>query len=151
MRGEDAGLPRREAFAVLAAAPEEALVQLWRDSGLPDDGMLLRGPETGLVALRGRVGGGGSPFNFGEATVTRASVKLPSGEIGHAYALGRGREKARISATIDALRQKAEMVAEVDRKILEPLARNLREQDERRRAEIAATRVEFFTMTRGED
>jgi len=49
------------------------------------------------------------------------------------------------------LRQKPEMVAEVDRKILEPLARNLREQDERRRAEIAATRVEFFTMTRGED
>ena len=151
MRGTDAASSRREAFAVLAAAPSEDLVKLWRESGLPDEATLLRGPETGLVALRGRIGGGGSPFNFGEATVTRASVKLPTGEIGHSYALGRDREKARISATVDALRQRPEFAPVVESRILEPLARRLRERDERRRTEIAATRVEFFTMVRGED
>ncbi|WP_158629408.1 phosphonate C-P lyase system protein PhnG [Roseitalea porphyridii] len=36
---------------------------------------LVRGPETGLIALRGRMGGGGAPFNFGEATATRATVR----------------------------------------------------------------------------
>ncbi|WP_309086341.1 phosphonate C-P lyase system protein PhnG [Chelativorans sp.] len=151
MREDDGSRRRREAFAVLAAAPAEMLARLWRESGLPDEGALLRGPETGLVALRGRIGGGGSPFNFGEATVTRASVKLPSGEIGHAYALGRDREKARISANIDALRQKPDFAAAVEEKILGPLRRELQERDEQRRAEIAATRVEFFTMVRGED
>ena len=151
MRREEAAATRRRVFAVLASAPEDMLVKLWRESGLPDEATLLRGPETGLVALRGRIGGGGSPFNFGEATVTRASVKLPSGEIGHAYALGREREKVRISAIVDALHQKPEFASEVDRKILEPLDSELRERDEKRRAEIAATRVEFFTMTRGED
>lgn len=151
MPAEAEMLSRREAMAILARAPGRQLQQLWRESGLPDEASLLRGPETGLVALRGRIGGGGAPFNFGEATVTRASVKLSTGEIGHAYALGREREKVRISAIIDALRQRRQFAAEVDEKILRPLARSLREDDERRRAEIAATRVEFFTMTRGED
>ena len=63
----------------------------------------MRGPETGLVTLRGRIGGGGAPFNFGEATVTRATVRLPGGAIGHAYALGRDKAKARLCAIADAL------------------------------------------------
>lgn len=146
-----ATLSRQEAMAILARAPAGRLTELWRESGLPDDGQLLRGPETGLVALRGRIGGGGAPFNFGEATVTRASVKLPSGEIGHSYALGREQEKARIAATVDALRQRTEFAAATEDKILAPLRRALAEEDEQRRSEVAATRVEFFTMTRGED
>ena len=39
----------------------------------------LRQPENGLVMLRGRVGGDGAPFNLGEATVSRAAVRLASG------------------------------------------------------------------------
>jgi alpha-D-ribose 1-methylphosphonate 5-triphosphate synthase subunit PhnG len=151
MQGDTADLSRSEAMAVLARAPGETLARLWRESGLPDEGVPLRRPETGLVALRGRIGGGGAAFNFGEATVTRASVKLPTGEIGHAYALGREQEKARVSATIDALRQRKEYAASVDEKILAPLRDGLRDEDMRREAEIAATRVEFFTVTRGED
>ena len=42
----------------------------------------LRTAETGLVMLRGRIGGDGAPFNLGEATVTRAAVRLASGEVG---------------------------------------------------------------------
>lgn len=151
MKEEVKLLSRREAMAALASAPVGRLAQLWRESGLPDEGKLVRGPETGLVALRGRIGGGGAPFNFGEATVTRASVKLATGEIGHAYALGREREKARICATIDALRQRAEFATRIDDEILSPLGGEQDEADDRRRAETAATRVEFFTMTRGED
>ncbi len=144
-------MSRREAMAVLASAPADVLARLWRESGLGNDASVIRGPETGLVALRGRIGGGGSPFNFGEATVTRASVKLPTGEVGHAYALGREREKARISATIDALRQRSGLAARIDAEILLPLRDRMRAADDSRRAETAATRVEFFTMTRGED
>lgn len=111
----------------------------------------LRGPETGLVMLRGRVGGTGASFNIGEATVTRATVKLADGSIGHAMTLGRDAEKARLSAVIDALCQSLETAALIDAGIIDPLRRELDQDDERRRQETAATRVDFFTMVRGED
>lgn len=142
---------RREAMAILASAPADSLMSLWRGSALAESGTVLRGPETGLVALRGRIGGRGAPFNFGEATVTRASVKLPTGEVGHAYALGRDKEKVRLSAFIDAFRQKPDLASRIDTEILHPLASELEQRDERRQGETAATRVDFLTMTRGED
>lgn len=148
---EQSQFSRREAMAVLARAPEDRVMALFAASGLPEAATPLRGPETGLVALRGRIGGSGAAFNFGEATVTRASVKLPTGEIGHSYALGRAREKARIAAVIDALAQKPENRARLADAILAPLRAEQREADVRRREETAATQVDFFTMTRGED
>ena len=68
----------------------------------------LRTPENGLVMLRGRVGGDGAPFNLGEATVTRAAVRLVSGETGFAYVLGRDARKARLIAICDAMLQSSE-------------------------------------------
>src|SRR5919197_1789732 len=90
--------PRQAAMATLAHAAPAELQRLWDAAALPREAQSLRGPETGLVTLRGRMGGGGAPFNFGEATVTRATVRLPDGTVGHAYALGRDKEKARLSA-----------------------------------------------------
>ncbi|MDN2568054.1 phosphonate C-P lyase system protein PhnG [Aquibium sp. A9E412] len=142
---------RRAAMAVLAQAPGDMLDRLWRESGLPGEAEMLRGPETGLVGLRGRIGGGGAPFNFGEATATRATVKLPGGEVGHAYALGRDTRKVRIAAILDALARRPEAAATIETAILAPLRAALAEADARRRDETAATRVDFFTMVRGED
>jgi alpha-D-ribose 1-methylphosphonate 5-triphosphate synthase subunit PhnG len=110
----------------------------------------MRPPETGLVTLRGRIGGGGSPFNVGEATVTRASVEL-DGHIGHAYALGRDRKKALQSAICDALYQDETRREMIEQQILRPLRKAEQEADARRAEEIAATKVDFFTMVRGED
>lgn len=142
---------RREVMRALAMAPARELLDLWQASGLPGEAEILRGPETGLVALRGRIGGGGAPFNFGEATVTRATVRIAGGEVGHAYALGRDREKVRVSAIIDALAQRPEHAATIDRAIVEPLRTSLEARDAAKRAETAATKVDFFTMVRGED
>lgn len=142
---------RREAMAVLAGASGEDLAALWEAAGLPGEADMLRGPETGLVALRGRMGGGGGAFNFGEATVTRATVRLPTGEIGHAYALGREKAKARLAAILDALRQRPGLESRIEEMILAPLRRRQAEADAARRAETAATKVDFFTMVRGED
>src|SRR3990170_4555758 len=95
---------RRRAMAVLADSPTHDVVQ--RMSALPvpahDE---LRTPENGLVMLRGRIGGDGAPFNLGEATVTRAAVRLASGETGFAYVLGRDARKARLIAICDAMLQ----------------------------------------------
>ena len=142
---------RKAAMALLAGAQASRLDALLAGSGLSDNAEFLSGPETGLVTVRGRIGGGGAPFNLGEATVTRATVKLPGGEIGHSYALGRDREKARLAAIIDALWQSASHRDDVERAILAPLRSEAEAAERKREEETAATRVEFFTMVRGED
>ena len=101
--------------------------------------------------MRGRIGGDGAAFNTGEATVTRATVRLPSGQIGHAYALGRDKEKVRIAAILDASWCAENTRATVEGKIVAPLAEKAAKADAKRQAETAATKVDFFTMVRGED
>lgn len=142
---------RRQMMAVLAHAPSSRLAGLWRDASFDVAAEPVRGPETGLVTVRGRIGGGGAPFNVGEATVTRATVRLASGEVGHSYALGRDADKARIAATIDALWQKPELRPRLEDLILSPLRLEHDANATRRAAEVAATKVDFFTMVRGED
>jgi alpha-D-ribose 1-methylphosphonate 5-triphosphate synthase subunit PhnG len=140
---------RAEALGVLAHADMPALSAAWETWRDRPEVEMIRGPETGLIMLRGRTGGGGAPFNMGEATVSRASVRLGSGEVGHGYCLGRDTDKARLIAIIDALFQREP--GHVDFAILRPLRDKAYAQDRQRREETAATKVDFFTMVRGED
>lgn len=111
---------------------------------------VLRGPEIGSVMVRGRVGGTGSPFNLGEMTVTRCSVRLKTGEVGHAHVQGRSKDHALRAALIDAALQGPQ--AEATRhQVIRPLAAEEEKARQKRAAKAAATRVEFFTMVRGED
>jgi alpha-D-ribose 1-methylphosphonate 5-triphosphate synthase subunit PhnG len=110
----------------------------------------LREPENGLVMVRGRVGGDGAPFNIGEATVSRAAVRLASGEVGFGHTLGRDRAKARMIALCDALLQSNEFAEVVEAKVLAPLRAALISMRDRKAAETAATRVDFYTLVRGE-
>jgi len=153
MRGQEARdqAERKAAMATLAQSSGDDIVRLWNEAGLPSQAELLRGPETGLVTLRGRIGGGGAPFNVGEATVTRATVRLPSGQVGHCYALGRDKQKAKLAAIADALWQDPARRAEIETRLIAPLRSALATAQEKRRAETVATKVDFFTMVRGED
>ena len=110
----------------------------------------LREPENGLVMVRGRIGGDGAPFNLGEATVSRAAVRLSTGEVGFGYTLGRDRQKAKIIALCDALVQSDDHVGLVEAKVLAPLRAAMIAKRNRRAAETAATRVNFYTLVRGE-
>jgi alpha-D-ribose 1-methylphosphonate 5-triphosphate synthase subunit PhnG len=110
----------------------------------------LRQPENGLVMVRGRIGGDGAPFNLGEATVSRAAVRLGSGEVGFGYTLGRDQHKAQMIALCDALIQSAAHADAVETQVLAPLRARLAAQRHRKAAETAATRVDFYTLVRGE-
>ena len=110
----------------------------------------LREPENGLVMVRGRIGGDGAPFNLGEATVSRAAVRLSTGEVGFGYTLGRDREKARMIALCDAMVQSGEFAHAVEAGVLAPLRAAVISLQERKAAETAATRVDFYTLVRGE-
>ena len=142
---------RKRALDVLAAAPAKALAERWAAFGDQPAHQRIRGPETGLVMVRGRIGGGGSPFNLGEVTVTRATIRLASGTVGHGQSLGTDRKKARLAAIFDALWQEEASRAFVEEKLLQPIARHIAAAAQQKADETAATRVDFFTMVRGED
>jgi alpha-D-ribose 1-methylphosphonate 5-triphosphate synthase subunit PhnG len=142
---------RKDRMAVLARSTNARLQERWSVLAIDPAYGLLRGPEFGLVMLRGRIGGTGEAFNIGEATVTRASVKLEDGAVGHAMMLGREPAKAELSAVIDAVCRNASMAARIDQDLIEPIRLELQASDETRRSQTAATRVDFFTMVRGED
>ena len=100
--------------------------------------------------IRGRIGGGGAPFNLGEATVSRATVRLDSGEIGFGQTLGLEQRKAELAAIFDALAQRADFVRAVEA-LVSSVEAGIAEKDAEHLRQTAATRVDFFTMVRGED
>ena len=112
---------------------------------------MIRPPETGLVMLRGRIGGTGSAFNLGEATVTRCAVRTAKGHEGHAYVMGRNHGHAKLAAVCDALLQDEGQHAEVDAQVLQPLQKLMAEQRSLAAHKAAATKVDFFTLVRGEN
>lgn len=111
----------------------------------------VRSPETGLVMLRGRIGGDGAPFNVGEATVTRAVIRLGDGTLGYSYLLGRSPMRARLAAIVDALGQDAARRAVLETALIAPVRTRREAECEQENEEAAATRVNFFTLARGED
>lgn len=129
----------------------------WNDLKACSDGFaatpcdMIRPPETGLVMLRGRIGGSGSAFNLGEATVTRCAVRTAKGHEGHAYIMGRNQAHAKLAAVCDALLQDESQHAEVDAKVLQPLHALMAEQRSLAARKAAATKVDFFTLVRGEN
>jgi alpha-D-ribose 1-methylphosphonate 5-triphosphate synthase subunit PhnG len=141
-------MTRKGWLSLLAKAPEELLGQLWVAAGIEVSHEWLRPPEIGAVMVRGRAGGTGAPFNLGEMTVTRCTLRLAEGQVGHACVAGRSREKARIAALCDALMQDETRAGVVRDAMLTPLARAAAEARKTLAAKAAATRVEFFTLAR---
>jgi alpha-D-ribose 1-methylphosphonate 5-triphosphate synthase subunit PhnG len=140
-------LIRKTWMATLAKAPPARLAALFPH--VPPHAV-LRQPEIGAVMVRGRIGATGAAFNLGEMTVTRASVRLASGEVGHAWVQGRDKTHATRAAVIDALMQ-TDQAARLSATVLQPLTTEALAVRKARAAKAAATKVDFFTMVRGED
>jgi alpha-D-ribose 1-methylphosphonate 5-triphosphate synthase subunit PhnG len=137
---------RRRWMAVLARASAEELATLLdRHAEMPRY-TTLRGPEAGLVMVRGRTGGGGAPFNLGEMTVTRCTVRTDSGQVGHAYVAGRDARAAELAAVFDALLQDPAYAFALQANVVAPLAAAQQAQRTATAAKAAATKVQFFAM-----
>jgi alpha-D-ribose 1-methylphosphonate 5-triphosphate synthase subunit PhnG len=134
---------RRRWMSVLARADAAAIAG--RLTALPHY-TRLRGPESGLVMVRGRAGGGGAPFNLGEMTVTRCSVRTEAGLVGHAYVAGRDERQAELAAVVDALMQDPDEASRVEEAVIAPLEAAQAAVKAERAGKAAATRVQFFAM-----
>jgi len=127
------------------AGTETALVAA-ADAG---DGWAL--DEVRHALVRARSGGTGARFNLGEMSVTRCAVTMGEGVVGVAYVQGRSQRHAEQAAVADALLQLPEWHDTVQAQLIQPLARLHAERVERQARVAAQTKVEFFTMVRGED
>ncbi|WP_417209172.1 phosphonate C-P lyase system protein PhnG [Antarctobacter sp.] len=140
---------RKEWMSLLAKSKPDALEALWQGWQVPPF-TWLRAPEIGAAMVRGRMGGTGAPFNLGEMTVTRCSLQLDDGAVGHGYVQGRDKPHAERAALIDALMQTG-AAAQIEAEVLAPLRAQSSAHVQDRAAKAASTKVEFFTLVRGED
>jgi alpha-D-ribose 1-methylphosphonate 5-triphosphate synthase subunit PhnG len=137
---------RRRWMSVLARADADELSDAVAVSGTLPIYRVLRGPEAGLVMVRGRIGGGGGPFNLGEMTATRCTVRTEAGFVGHAYIAGRSERAAELAALADALLQDPACQSRMLAGVIEPLAAAQQALRDVTAAKAAATRVQFFAM-----
>lgn len=138
-------------MAVLATSEAESLERAWERLPSRPGYEYLRRPETGMVMVRARTGNTGGRFNLGEMTVTRCMVRLENGIEGFGYVAGRSLCHAELAAVFDAMLQDRDHQLSVMTRVIEPLARAREERVMARSRDTESTRVDFFTMTRGED
>jgi|TARA_B110000503_G_C7090959_1_gene389399 alpha-D-ribose 1-methylphosphonate 5-triphosphate synthase subunit PhnG len=141
---------RKSWLGLMAKAASADVARYWATMDMAPEYTVLRSPEIGGVMVRGRAGAIGAAFNLGEMSVTRASVKLPDGTVGHGYVQGRSKDHALKAALVDALMQ-TDAADTVEAGLLTPLRDAVTAHKSERAAKAAATKVEFFTIVRGED
>ncbi len=140
---------RKRWMSVLGRAERGQLEDAFeRLGGIPDHSV-LKAEDTGTVMVEGRAGGGGRRFNLGEATVTRCVVKAGD-RVGVSYAMGRDKRKARLAAVLDALLQDESRRPAIEAEVIAPLEARQREIRDVASRKAAATKVEFFTLVRGD-
>lgn len=142
-------------MATLASSELNKLEELVSKLGVIPKYTFLRSPETGLTMVRGRVGGTGEQFNLGEITMTRCVVRLENlsgleATTGFGYVTGRSRRHSELAALCDALLQSSDWYRKIKQEVIEPLQDISKQQQEVKQSQTAATKVNFFTLIRGE-
>ena len=85
------------------------------------------------------------------ATLTRAAVRLTDGTLGYSWVLGRDKQHAERCALIDALMQQSRHFQNLSETLIAPLDADRMARIAARQAEVNASRVDFFTMVRGDN
>lgn len=142
---------RQNWMRLFALAPVGSLQQGLREINNIPAYSLLRATETGLVMVQARIGNTANPFHVGESLVTRCSLMLDKQYTGHAWILGENSHHAELAALLDALCQHPAHQDALHTTLLPRLAAQRADVVRQAAAEVAPTKVDFFTMVRGED
>ena len=142
---------RRRWMSVLAKAQLTELEGAWEQLSEKPDYAWLRAPEVGMVMVRARSGGTGGQFNLGQMTVTRCALRLGSGTAGLGYVQGRSKRHAELAAVFDALMQDEEWRPGLEGRVIGPLEEAQGQRRGTRSRKANATKVNFFTLVRGEN
>ncbi len=141
---------RKNALSILAKSALSNIVECWDSVDIDPVFSFLKKPEVGMVMVRAKAGGDGQQFNMGEMTVTRCVIQLDSKEIGYGYTSGRNPKKSKIIAVIDACFQVNTLNKTIENNIISPLENILMEKESKQKNKVDSSKVDFFTMVRGE-
>lgn len=142
---------RQQWLATLAHSRSEDLLRFWQQLEIDPECEVIRQPEVGLTRLQGRMGGTGDAFNFADTTITRAVIRLADGTLGYGFIQGRDKHKAMLVAIADALLQQTEFHLRLQTHLIQPLAELQQLAKANTAKEMASSKVDFFTLVRGED
>jgi alpha-D-ribose 1-methylphosphonate 5-triphosphate synthase subunit PhnG len=141
---------RQRWMKVLAKAAPEDLEEALQEIAIRPDYHCLRNPETGMIMVRAKTGGVGRRFNLGEMTVTRCVVRTDDGYVGCGYVMGCDRQHAEYAALFDAMLQNPRHRIDMMDSIIHRLEVKQEHREETASRKSASTKVDFFTMVRGE-
>ena len=140
---------RQQWLSTLAKAPAEQLINHWQALDMDPEFSWIRPPQTGTVMVQGRSGASGNAFNLGETTVTRCTLSLADNTVGHGYIQGRNKRAAQVIALCDALLQQHNV--QILTAVVQPLAAAQQKEKDAIKRKASATKVDFFTLVRGEN
>lgn len=138
-------------IGVLARSSRDELEKAWENLPEKPDYIFLRKPETGLTMVQARAGNTGRQFCLGEMTVTRCVVRLGNGETGYGYVAGRTGRRAELCAVFDALLQNPDIREDLMAGVIKPMSRAQKEARRKNSLKVSPTKVDFFTMVRGDE
>ncbi len=141
---------RQQWMSILAKSSSRELEDAWQEISEKPVYRHLHKPETGSVMVRGRAGGSGIRFNLGEMTATRCTIQIVKGHVGSAYVMGRDHRHAELAAIFDALLQDPLHHHKISNNVVSILKDSCNKRKEEVSKKSAATKVDFFTMVRGE-
>ncbi|MGD1698896.1 phosphonate C-P lyase system protein PhnG [Dapis sp. BLCC M229] len=141
---------RQKWMATLAKSNLNQLETKVAEIGTLPEYSFIRPPEIGLTMVRGRAGGTGQVFNLGEMTITRCTVNIEE-VIGFGYVAGRSYRHAELAALCDGLMQLPEWHDLVQSIVIEFLEAEAKRKMETQQCQTEATKVNFFTLARGDE
>ena len=134
---------------VLTKSSSEDIYQFWYALNLQINYEIIQPAVVSMLMVKGKMGGFDNAFNLSEVTVTRCIIQTQDGHRGIVTQLGRDTQKALICALIDAMLL-SNLHAVILQEVIIPLERVLKQKQQALYAQAQSTKVDFFTMVRGE-
>lgn len=148
--GKPRQMNRETWIGLLGCADPADLESALKELNMGSDYALITGPETGMLMVQAKADGSNSRFNLGELTVSKCILEIKGKYIGTGWVMGSNHRHAELAALFDGLLQDP---AHHDR-LMETLMPRLEEKQRIKTKalikEASDTKVEFFTLKRGE-
>jgi alpha-D-ribose 1-methylphosphonate 5-triphosphate synthase subunit PhnG len=141
---------RQRWMSALAQAPIDVLEFVWHEIEGTVSYRFIEKPAVSTVTVRVRGVGAGWGLALGEMRVSRCSVQLPQGTIGHGYVAGRDLRHAELAAVFDALLQDPSRRPFLETRLIGPMLRAAGSSVTAGAAPESAARAQLFTVTCGE-
>ena len=107
-------------------------------------------PETGMLMVQAKADGSDARFNLGEITVSKCILNVRGQYLGAGWIMGSDLRHAELAALFDGLLQDPEYYQVLIQTLIPVLIEKQKSRNESLLKDAADTKVNFFTLKRGE-